>query len=474
MVNKLSYLYIYRQIVFWLVSFLLLIYLFHDYPIFTNELIRFSESKLLSDVNLLLSQFSNPRFYFQRPLSNLLLSVIYNYNINPNFSLFYIVNVIFHFLNAILIFQLLKKLKLNTPLFICFLFLFHPLLVRIVSHIWGLSYILATFFMLLGLNHLFSWPKLSQNERIYFVIIQIILFLLMLMSKQSLIFYPAIVLLIYLHCFSINKKVLFWSTVIIPFLIAYIYCYVDIYIGRDPFNQLYTISQIRIFPYLIGLVFSGITNLPSGTTLIRADILEFQFLFGLTCLSLLIGLALKNKQSILGMSIICLLLSIAPTNSVIIKDQLVSCPRLYPALFFATLIIGVTLDKIVLKVSEWEHYQSIIKTFTCCALCIIHFSFFISLYINLSNEVDFYKKVELRNTDRKTSLAKWQIPVVYLRNNKINDALEYLAKNIDAACETKKILDQPLKGISFKHLSNDTLRQIENYCDSSKTLQQSS
>lgn len=134
-----------------------------------------------------------PDPYIYRPFQQSIHAIIYHFaGIKP--FLYHIVQILFHTLNAYLVYVLIKKTDIsNTGAFIgAFLFLLHPINTQSVSHIVELGTVSGTFFGLLMLN-LFLRPK--NNLEVFKTILIGACFALAMFSKGSMwVFLPLLVL----------------------------------------------------------------------------------------------------------------------------------------------------------------------------------------------------------------------------------------------------------------------------------------
>ena len=131
---------------------------------------------------------------FYRPLVT--LSLFINYTIGGLNPLnYHITNILLHIANTLLVFAILKRLKLTETraLIVSTLFAIHPMGIEVVTFVSGRSDALASCFMLLCI---FAFLKSSKNWK--WLMLSAASFLCALLSKESAVITPAILLLIVL------------------------------------------------------------------------------------------------------------------------------------------------------------------------------------------------------------------------------------------------------------------------------------
>ncbi len=129
---------------------------------------------------------------------------------------YHIENLIWHFVNSILVFYVVVKLlkDKNLALLITIVFTFHPIQIETIAWIAERKNLLSTFFILISL---LFYLKQAQNKRTLHLIITLVFFCFSLLCKPSFIIFPLILLLIdwYLNQ-TITKQNIFQK---IPFAI---------------------------------------------------------------------------------------------------------------------------------------------------------------------------------------------------------------------------------------------------------------
>lgn len=128
-----------------------------------------------------------------RPL--LMLSLAFNYffsGLNPYG--YHLVNILLHFLNAVLLYLLLgiffKRLNSGTRLGIALIFCLHPVNTETVTYISCRSTLLASFFILFSFYNYLRW---RQDKKTFRCIISLLSYVLALMSKEIGIILPGLI-----------------------------------------------------------------------------------------------------------------------------------------------------------------------------------------------------------------------------------------------------------------------------------------
>ena len=136
---------------------------------------------------------------FYRPNRQLIFTLIYKLSGGQTTILFHLISILFHALNAYLLYQLFLKLTRNrqVSLITSLLFLIHPLQTEAVAYISGLGDPLGFFFLLLGLH---QYLNLISNEGNKFpfkkLLLSIFYFALALFSKENMVVVFPLVLLL--------------------------------------------------------------------------------------------------------------------------------------------------------------------------------------------------------------------------------------------------------------------------------------
>lgn len=163
-----------------------------------------------SNVEKIFTSFHSSGNY--HPLT--LLSYACEYKLfGPDPKAYHVTNLIFHCLNVILVFQLIKLItgRIETATIVALFFGIHPMHVESVSWISERKDVLYSFFLLGSLTsytvYLKNKLKYSHSERAVGYIIALVLFVLSLLSKSAATILPLLLLLIdYYYKRRVNKQ----------------------------------------------------------------------------------------------------------------------------------------------------------------------------------------------------------------------------------------------------------------------------
>ncbi len=140
------------------------------------------------------AMFSSYYVGMYQPVTSLLFSIVYNL-FGSNASYFHATSLIFHLLNILLVYKLLKLIGVKSEyvLLSVFAFSIHPLQVEPVSWISSFSTLLFSFFLL---QSLISFILFRENGKYRNAILMILFFTLSILSKvQAVIAIPMVILI---------------------------------------------------------------------------------------------------------------------------------------------------------------------------------------------------------------------------------------------------------------------------------------
>lgn len=181
--------------------------------------------------------FSSTSVGMYQPITTFFYALTYKVE-GPNAFNFHLISLLFHFLNSILVIQILRFYKLdfiNTFLAVV-IFAFHPMQVESVSWISAFSTLTFTFFSLISIL-LFLYKK--DVDLKYFL--SLLFFFLACLSKSAAVFIPVfLVILSSTNLFKINRKQIIHLTPF--FLVAFIFGIITI-LSRESAGHLSDISQ---------------------------------------------------------------------------------------------------------------------------------------------------------------------------------------------------------------------------------------
>jgi len=129
-----------------------------------------------------------------QPFTTLIYAIIYSvFGLNP--IAYHLTSLVFHLLNGILIYALLKRFNIQPlmRLLLTGIFLFHPMQVESVAWVSAFSNLVFSCFFLGGLRAYWHF-KVKEKKSFYFL--SILLFLIACFSKSSAVVFPLILVLI--------------------------------------------------------------------------------------------------------------------------------------------------------------------------------------------------------------------------------------------------------------------------------------
>ncbi len=315
-------------------------------PFYYSEVRGIQNSSVATSIETFQERMLTPKGLTQRPIS------VLSYALNHEFlgaspEGYHLVNIIIHLLNTFLLFQLAARLAIP-PLPASLLFAVHPLATATTSQIFGRNYSLATFFLLVALNHLVT----KQAWNIKGFAFQACLFLLMILTKQTLAIYPLLAFWI-LYC---QQRIKFKPKILLLLTIAIVPSLVLVKFYAEPLSSTATISRQDFLFSQLGnwSALSSFFILPFQTALLH----DLPLFSGFDSLEVIVGsfilLAVLlflgcRRYFTAGLLLGSFLLLLSPTNTFFPKNEIVREWRLYPSLVFfcliASHIYSVLLDK---------------------------------------------------------------------------------------------------------------------------------
>ncbi|MDH5581619.1 MAG: hypothetical protein OEY33_06915 [Bdellovibrionales bacterium] len=253
---------------------------------------------------------------FKSFFGSIMWSIIGKYTSNP--GSFRILNILFHFLNSILVYRLINFTNKNNntyiPLFCSLLFLIYPINIQSVIWISALPTILALFFVLLST---YFYLKSSDDKVDFWIILSTLCFLFSIMNSKSPFFIP---ILYFFYDFFKRKSSIKIITLKSLFFTPSIWFIFNYWYGFVPVNKtsLSFIDKINVFKFSFFKLF-----LPLNTSIDYQidDVNPIEvtiFIFGLFSILLLF---LKNKKwSFIGVAISFICLSLLPFFDVKTSD----------------------------------------------------------------------------------------------------------------------------------------------------------
>lgn len=235
----------------------------------------------------------------------------------PDSTPFHLFSIILHFINALLLYVLIKKLRFDD--FIAFiaavLFAVHPALSQAVSYISAMAEPLGAAFLLAGLIFFIEALSADRGFRtVYAVVLMLLFFLSSMLSKESMIMALPLCLVLTLyfrfkHQRFIDRRVVLINAAVVLLVVAYIFIKKDMF----TFSSLLTAGGdekvyaqnvwirlaafINVFWHYIVLIFMPATLSFSKSTTAWIFLLRFEALvaFGVILLFLISTLFIKRR-----------------------------------------------------------------------------------------------------------------------------------------------------------------------------------
>lgn len=330
---------------------------------------------------------------------------------------YHLTNLLFHILNAILIYLILSLILKNkvTALVASLLFVLHPVQAEAVNGITFREDLHAFTFFLLALFLYIKHPYQENSKRKFYYMGSIICFIFALFSKEMAITLPFI-LVLYDYCFGSRQKrseiinrnsrlqsafVMSLKQSYIPFfLVGALYMLGRFYLFYDPsglakypgggFHLAMLITMSRVIVYYIKLLFLPINLCVDYIFPISRSIFEPSVLISIAVLVVVLITAFKiNKHSKeISFSIFYFFLTLLPVSSIIPFGNIMAERFLY----FPSLGFCMFLAVIIMKLMNVSHLRYLRK-FVVLFLILILFGYSV--------------RTMKRNTDWKDDLTLW-------------------------------------------------------------------
>ena len=326
---------------------LLVYYSVYSIPFLYFEKAGIQYSPIVVNMDLFFERMLTLKGLFQRPLSMFTYTLNYFFSGESTFY-YHLVNLVVHITNAILVYFIAKRSLSKNYLFAALLFALHPVATACASKLHGRFYSLGTMFMLLFFLLYIKWKEAGTiNIKRYCVLATI--FILMLLSKQSLIFLPIIILWYEIYKGNIKINTRFYAFSIISVVVTLLF----IFIYALPYSEKAIVGPWTFFLSQMGNLLTLISFyiLPFQTALIHD--LNFygtiypQVALGILITAVMIYLAFKYRKRTSGFLLGALIISIFPTNSFMPKDDIINEWRLYPSLIFFCILFVHLLNHIL-------------------------------------------------------------------------------------------------------------------------------
>ncbi len=316
--------------------------------------------------------FSSTTVGMYQPITTFIYAIIYKIAGSDAFN-FHLASLVFHWLNCILLIQLLRFFKLDfIPTTIAAtLFAFHPMQVESVAWVSAFSTLTFTFFSLTSI--LFFIHKKGSNSKYW---LSLTFFLLACLSKSAAVFLPVFLLfLLHTNPFHIKKKEV---ALMVPFfLISFAFGIITI-LSRESAGHLSDISQSfslfeRVFlvshsylfyctKFILPFDLSAFYSFPDAEPTL--PILYYLSPIAIAFLLYAIWKLREKKEIIIGFALytlsLLLVLQIIPVGSQITTDRYIYFPMIGILLAFIPLLklINNKLSYILLLVPAFLAFKS--------------------------------------------------------------------------------------------------------------------
>lgn len=162
----------------------------------------------------------------------------------PSYNLIFYktLNILIHTINAFLIYNILKKIKIPYAFVLTLFFLLHPVQVETVSWIFQLLTIISICFFLLVIVALENY---INNHKWYWILIAFFFFLFSLWTKSITLLSPFLFLVIFISS-GLKKR---HSLLLIPFFFASFYIGIQNQKGADLYNKSSTKTESVVFNF---------------------------------------------------------------------------------------------------------------------------------------------------------------------------------------------------------------------------------
>jgi hypothetical protein len=332
----------------------------YSIPFLYSEVAGIKRNVVVTDPRAFVERMLTPKGLLQRPLS--VLSYTLNHAVHGDrVAGYHAVNLAIHGVNALLVYRLATVVS-AAPLVAGLVFGLHPLATACVSQIFGRNYSLATTFFLAALLAYLRWRSRMSPARIAAVTG---LCLAAVLSKQTFAVAPLVFAWYEIAASGVGLRAAldrlgasWWvvagaagaTLVGVTLLVNY----------AVPLSQTATIPAATFALSQLGNthVIAGFYVLPYQTALIHdlylyRDLSHAEVWVGVALLGTLVVLAYRRRTRAVGWLLGAFLLMLLPTNSVVPKNDLVREWRLYPALPFFAVLVGLGWARLA-AVTGWR------------------------------------------------------------------------------------------------------------------------
>lgn len=328
-------------------------------------IIENNQIKSLGNISLFFSQFYIGNY---QPLTLLTYGLIYQFSALEPF-LYHFVNVLFHVLNALVLFSFLKILfnKTGLAFLVTLLFALHPMHVESVAWVSGLKDVLYAFFFFISLIYYLKYIR--RNKKLYYLL-SILFFILSLLSKgQAVALFPVLFLIDYMERGKLFSK---WPEKIPFFVLSVVFGIIALFAQKSAdtmgdftsfsfFDQL-SLSCYSFFMYVLKILvpfnlssFYPYPNMDGGK-------IPFEYRLFLLIIPLVVyGLFRfykKNRILFFGSLFfivnIILLIQLIPVGNCIMADRYT---------YISSVGVNIVIVSLFLKYYELKRWKTILMMF---------------------------------------------------------------------------------------------------------------
>jgi len=325
-----------------------------DTPLFASERGKLLNNPAIVSVSSFAERMLTPKGFVQRPLGLFTFTVTHHF-FGAAAVPYFATNLAIHVVCTILLY-LLAAHYVSRPIVPALIFGLHPLSTSVVVELFGRYYALATAFMLVALILLHRWDRSTWLTKRSLAIIGM-LFLLMIVSKQTLVFFIAIVLWLWLSKTggdapaspepALARPWMAWALAAVGLVVAIVF--IGFY--ALPFSRTANLSGVTFLQSQLGNVdrLVGLYLVPYRIAVMMLYPVHPHVDLKVVCGALAVAgvtvAAVRYRHRPWAFLLGAILIALVPTNSIFPKDQLVLKWRLYPSMVFVALLLGYALDQ---------------------------------------------------------------------------------------------------------------------------------
>lgn len=368
------------------------------------------------------TQFSN----FYRPLQSLSFELDYHlWGLNP-FG-FHLTNLLLHTGCALVVyflFSLIFPASRAIPLISALLFLVHPIQTEAVTYISGRADSQASLFILLSIFFYLKTSLKTQPKNNLFLLASTVSFILALLSKETALILPLLILLFNLS-FPQGSKRHYWPYFLVALVYILLRSTVLNFLQRPLFLSdanlyLRLLTSAKTFALYLGLFFLPFNLHMERSLPYVSSILDKDVLFSLILLMLLIILILRSYKSskLCFFAGIWFFLTLLPVSNIVPLNANMAEHWLYlPSIGFF-LLVAFGFDKLLKKANSIKRLSVI--------LIIILISFYCFLTVKRNQEwgdpETFFRKILVYNP--QSTEAYNCLGAIYQNQNKLDLAID--------------------------------------------------